>query len=100
MSEPRGDHVVVKTWPLLHRTTILPPSPGRPLALETTTFKMTTAAMIGSAITTGAWTPLAAINTGAWNWFTGSLTRLRLGLDRRGAGGVLAAGSSSDSGSP
>ena len=54
VSEPRGDHVVVKTWPLLHRTTILPRSAGRPLAFETTTFKMTAAAMIGNAIMMGA----------------------------------------------
>ena len=55
MNEPSGDQIVVKTWPLPQRTLIFPTSAGRPLTLEKTSLAMTTAAMIGSAISSGAW---------------------------------------------
>ena len=51
VSEPRGDQLVWKTWPLLHRTVISPSRAGRPFRFAVTTLKRTTAAMTGIAPT-------------------------------------------------
>jgi hypothetical protein len=54
VNDPKGDQIVVKTWPLLHRTMIFPPSTGRPLPFDQTTFTMSTTTMMGRAISSGA----------------------------------------------
>jgi hypothetical protein len=56
-SEPREDHFVSNRCPLLHRTMISPPSAGRPFRFAATTLRRTTAAMMGTATSTGRWPP-------------------------------------------